>query len=293
VIQGVYVPLLTAFTDDGGVDVAACVAHAQWSVDCGVDGLVPFGTSGEGPSLSFDERLRVLDALLGALPDTPIVATVTDPSLDAALHLIEACNDRPLQAVMVLPPFYFRPVSDEPLARFFEPIVAASQHPVLLYHIPELAPAIPLTLVERLPIWGVKDSGGDLAYTRAVIESGKPVMVGAEHTIVDAVLAGAAGTIAGTANVLPEHLSAAVARAKAGDEVGARQAIWQLLDFRDELLSRLAPLEWLSALKVLATARHGIPLGGGRPPVPTVASETVRDVVPRMREALDRLVALA
>jgi dihydrodipicolinate synthase/N-acetylneuraminate lyase len=124
------------------------------------------------------------------------------------------------------------------------------------------------------------------------MDSGKPVMVGAEHTIVDAVVAGAVGTIAGTANVLPEHLSAAVARAKAGDEVGARQAIRHLLDFRDELLSRLAPLEWLSALKILATARHGVPLGGGRPPIPTVASETVRDVVPHMREALDRLMAL-
>jgi 4-hydroxy-tetrahydrodipicolinate synthase len=293
VIEGVYVPLLTAFTEEGDVDVAACVAHAEWAVDRGVNGLVPFGTSGEGPSLSFDERVRVLDALTAALPDTPIVATVTDPSLDGALRLIEACNERPLQAVMVLPPFYFHPVPDESLSRFFEPIVARSEHPVLLYHIPELAPAIPLTLVERLPIWGMKDSGGDLAYTRAVIDSGKPVMVGAEHTIVDAVLAGAAGTIAGTANVLPEHLSAAVTRAQAGDEVGARQAIRQLLDFRDELLSRLAPLEWVSALKLLATARHGTPLGGGRPPVPTVATETVAQVVPLMRDALDRLVALA
>ena len=292
-IEGVYVPLLTAFTDDGSVDVPACVSHAQWAVDRGVNGLVPFGTSGEGPSLSFDERLRVLNALETTLPDTPIVATVTDPSLDGALRLIEAFNDRPLQAVMVLPPFYFRPVAEESLRRFFEPILAASEHPVLLYHIPDLAPAIPLSLVESLPIWGVKDSGGDLAYTRAVVGAGKAVVVGAEHTIVDAVLAGALGTIAGTANVLPEHLLAAVARAQTGDEVGARQVLRQLVDFRDDLLSRLAPLEWVSALKVLATARHGTPLGGGRPPVPTVASATVRELVPRMCEALDRLVALA
>lgn len=292
-IDGVYVPLLTAFTTDAGVDPAASAAHAQWTVENGADGLVPFGTTGEGPSLSYDERLRLLDALHAALPATPIVATVTESSLDGALRLVRAYNDRPLQAVMVLPPYYFRPVTTDGLARFFEPIVAASRHPVVLYHIPEFAPAVPISLVESLPIWGVKDSGGDLAYTMDVIGTGKGVVVGAEHTIVDAVLAGAAGTIAGTANLLPEHLSAAVTRARDGDEAGARQALRQLLDFRNEFVARLGPLEWLPALKILATARHGVALGGARPPVPDVAQRTVLDLVPMLHDTLDRLVASA
>ena len=58
-IEGVYVPLLTAFTEEGDVDVAACVAHAEWAVDRGVNGLVPFGTSGEVSSRKRPRAARV------------------------------------------------------------------------------------------------------------------------------------------------------------------------------------------------------------------------------------------
>ena len=67
-ISGVYVPLLTAFAPDGRADPGACAEHARWLVAAGVDGLVPFGTSGEGPSLSLREKRAVLDALVAERP---------------------------------------------------------------------------------------------------------------------------------------------------------------------------------------------------------------------------------
>ncbi len=138
-------------------------------------------------------------------------------------------------------------------------ILAASIHPVLLYHIPEFGPPVPVPLVAELPVWGVKDSGGDLSYTRAVLAAGKQVMVGAEHTIVDAVQAGAAGSIPGLANVLPEHLVAVVAAARAGNTAAAGKILGQALAFRDEMLGALGPFEWMSAMKLLAqrAARGG------------------------------------
>ncbi len=292
-MHGVYVPLLTAFTPDGRLDAGASAAHAEWVAARGVQGVVPFGSTGEGPSLSLDERVVVLDRLSAAIPRTPLVPTITESSLDTALRTVAAYNDRALEAVMILPPYYFRPVTADMMRAFLEPLIAASRHPVLLYHIPEFGPAVPAGLAAELDVWGVKDSGGDLAYTREVLATGRNVMVGAEHTIVDAVLSGARGTIAGFANVLPEHLVAAVAETQAGAESTARAALAEMLDFRADLMSRLQPMQWVMALKQLATERHGIPLGGPRPPVPPVDPEVVAATVPALHAVVQRLAAVA
>jgi 4-hydroxy-tetrahydrodipicolinate synthase len=285
VISGVYVPLLTAFAANGGVDAGASAGHARWLVEAGVDGLVPFGTSGEGPSLSLREKRAVLDALVAALPGVPVLPAITDASLDGALQLVEAINDLPAAGVLLLPPHYYRPASDDGLRRFAERVLAASRHPVLLYHIPGLAPGVPVQAVAELPVWGVKDSGGELSYTRAVLAAGKQVMVGAEHTIVDAIGAGALGAIPALANVLPEHLLAACAAARDGNAAAANDIVAQALRFRSSMLAVTGPLQWISALKVLAERRHGLSLGGVRAPLPSAPAavagleQALRDVV--------------
>ena len=284
---GVYAPLLTAFGTSGAVDQKATAAHAQWLAERGVTGVVPFGTSGEGPSLSVREKLATLGALIAALPGTRVVPAVAENSLDSALELVATINDMPVAGVLVLPPYYFRPPVD--LARYLRAVVEASRHPVLLYHIPELAPAIPVELVADLPVWGVKDSGGDLAYTRAVLAASRGVFVGAETTIVEAVTAGASGTIAGFANVLPEHLLAAVASARAGNPADAAARLAPALKVRAELLRHAGPLEWIGLLKALAEHRHGIPMGGVRPPVPQAAAAVAAALAPMVDAALRQL----
>jgi 4-hydroxy-tetrahydrodipicolinate synthase len=288
VVSGVYVPMLTAYDASGRPDPGACGAHARWLVDAGVDGLVPFGSTGEGPSLSLREKLAVLDGLAEAVPGTPIVPAVTESSLDAALAMVESVNDQDAAAIMLLPPYYFRPLTEDGLRRYFGRVVGASRHPVLLYHIPSFAPAVPVPLVAELPVWGVKDSGGDLAYTVDVLAAGKNVMVGAEHTIVDAVAAGAQGSIPGLANVLPEHLVATVAAARAGDTETASEILTVALKFRDDMMAATEPLEWVSAMKLLAQSRHGVPLGGVRAPLPLGPV----DIVDRFGPALADLLAV-
>ncbi len=291
-ISGVYVPLLTAFAADGRVDPGACAAHAAWLAEAGVDGLVPFGTSGEGPSLSLREKRAVLAALAAAVPGVPLLPAITEASLDSALQLVEAVNDLPAAGVLVLPPFYYRPLPDDGLRRFAERVLAVSRHPVLLYHIPELAPPVPVRAVAELPVWGVKDSGGELSYTQAVLAAGKQVMVGAEHTIAAAVSAGAQGTIPALANVLPEHLLAACAAAREGDAAAAGQIMAQALGFRSSMLALTGPLEWIPALKVLAESRHGVAFGGSRAPVPP-APAAVAGLAAALRETVAGLAAIS
>lgn len=282
-ISGVYVPLLTAFASDGAVDPGAFARQAEWLASRGADGLVPFGSTGEGPSLSLREKQALLEALAAAVPGLPVVPAVTDPSLDGALQLVEIINDIDATAIMLLPPFYFRQYGADGLRRFAEPVLAASRHPVIFYHIPEFAPPVPADLVASMPVWGVKDSGGDLAYTRAVLATGKQVMVGIESTVVEAVTAGASGTIAGLANVLPEPMLAAYAAAAEGREADGHQVLAPALAFRDELLAAGRPVAWVSMMKRLAEERHGIPLGGVRAPLPDADAGAL---LPSLRELL-------
>lgn len=291
VIHGVYVPLLTAFDQAGRIDAGAYAAYAQWQASRGVDGLVPFGTSGEGPSLSMRERLAILARLPDAVPGTPLIPAVMESSLDAALEFVSAVNDIPAAGVLVLPPYYFRPVLPDQLRRFVEPLVAASRHPVLLYHIPEFGPPVPVETVARLPVWGVKDSGGDIRYTRSVREAGRDVMVGAEPTLIEAIGLGAAGAISGLANLLPEHLVAACAAARAGDPGTATAVLAPALSFQARLMAscRTSPVEWICIAKRLTERRSGVFLGDVRPPVPHAPDGASDGLVPYLEAVLAEL----
>jgi 4-hydroxy-tetrahydrodipicolinate synthase len=270
------------------VDPAGFARQAEWLAARGVDGLVPFGSTGEGPSLSLREKRVLLDALASAVPGVPLLPAITGASLDDALQLVELINDLPAAGIMLLPPFYFRPMDDAALRRYTEPVLAASRHPVILYHIPEFAPAVPIETVAALPVWGVKDSGGDLAYTRAVLATGKQAMVGIEPTIVEAIGAGASGTIAGLANVLPEPLLGACAAAADGRPADAHAMLAPALAFRDLMLTAGPPLGWVSVLKRLAEERHGIPLGPVRAPLPPAAAAADK-LLPSLRDVLAQL----
>ena len=279
-ISGVYVPMLTPFDRQGQVDTGAYGAFAQWLASRGVDGLVPFGSTGEGPSLSMRERLAALAKLPDAVPGTSLIPAITESSLEAVLEFVAAVNELPATAIMVLPPYYFRPLASDDLRRFIEPVLAASRHPVLLYHIPQFGPPVPvdaLTALAGPSLWGGKDSGGDITNTKAVLAAGANVMVGSERTLVEAVGLGASGGICGLANLLPEHLLAAYAAAKAGDPGRGEALLAPALAFLQQLIdtSPGSPVAWIPVAKQLAGQRSGVDLGGVRPPIPPAPSADV------------------
>jgi dihydrodipicolinate synthase/N-acetylneuraminate lyase len=295
VISGVYVPLLTPFDHQGTVDTGAYGAFAQWLVSRGVDGVVPFGSTGEGPSLSLRERLAVLATLPEAVPGTELIPAVTESSLDAVLEFVAAVNDLPATAIMVLPPYYFRPLAADDLRRFMEPVLAASRHPVLLYHIPVFGPPVPVEAITALAgpkLWGVKDSSGDIANTKAVLDAGANVLVGSEARLVEAVGLGAAGGICGLANLLPEHLVAAYAAAKAGDPAQGDAILAPALKFLQQMVDACpgSPVAWIPVAKQLAGQRSGVDLGGVRPPVPPAdGTATAAALTPSLEAVLSEL----
>jgi dihydrodipicolinate synthase/N-acetylneuraminate lyase len=263
-IEGVYVANVTPFKDDASlsVDVDSYLAHVSWLEEMGVRGIVPFGTNGEGPSVSLPEKLRVLEALFARDLSVQVIPTVMQGNLPDTLEMLGALEDYPVAAVLVLPPYYFKPATAEGLRRFYEPVLASTRHPVIVYHIPKYAVPLPEEVVTGLPVWGVKDSGGEPGYAEAVLEAGRGVLIGTEDDLWRRLNLGARGVISALANFIPEKILELYRMVASGDEAGGKALSEELQQARAMTKEYASP----AVLKRLAEARHGAPMGTVRPP---------------------------
>ncbi|MBB3083942.1 dihydrodipicolinate synthase family protein [Geodermatophilus sabuli] len=263
-LEGVYVANVTPFRDDArySIDVDAYLAHVRWLAGQGVTGVIPFGTNGEGPSVSASEKRTVLRALLADPGGLYVVPTVAEGNLPDTLDLLAELEDLPVRAVMVLPPYFFKPVSAEGLRPFYERVLAATRHPVVVYHVPKYAVPVPADLVTSLPVWGVKDSGGEAGYAATVSAAGKGVLVGTEDDL-PARLPTAQGAISALANIVPEQVVALYGHVRGGRSAEAAALSAHLQRVRAMTKEHAAP----GVLKRVAQRRHGHPMGTVRPPL--------------------------
>jgi 4-hydroxy-tetrahydrodipicolinate synthase len=216
-IRGVLAPAVTPFKPDLSFDRERFISHCQWllSKNCG---LAVFGTTSEANSLSAKERMILLDALVGArvdpsrmMPGTGCCSIIE--TVDLTAHAIRhGCA-----GVLMLPPFYYKDVSEEGLYRYFSEVVQRvgdSRLKIYLYHIPPVAiVGVTPKLVERLlkaypsAIAGMKDSSGDWNNTKTFLDAfskdGFDVFVGSESFLLANMRNGGAGTISAAANVNP------------------------------------------------------------------------------------------
>jgi dihydrodipicolinate synthase/N-acetylneuraminate lyase len=263
-LEGVYVANVTPFLDDDrySIDHGSYGAHVRWLADHGVTGIIPFGTNGEGPSIAAREKRPVFEALAEAGGELQIVATVAEANLPDTLDQLAFLDDLPLRAVMVMPPYYFKPVETEGLKIFYERVLAATRHPVVIYHIPKYAIPIPTDLVISLPVWGVKDSGGEAGYAETLHAAGKGVLIGTEDDLPGR-LPTAAGCISALANIVPEQVVALYAHVRAGRTEEAAKLSDHLLKVRAMTKEYASP----GILKRVAEERHGHAMGTVRPPL--------------------------
>jgi 4-hydroxy-tetrahydrodipicolinate synthase len=217
-ITGVLAPVLTPFRADLSPDPERFVSHCRWLLAHGCAGLAPFGTTSEANSLSVEERERLLDALVEAgIPPARLVPGTGCSALPDSVRLTVHAVRRGCAGVLMLPPFYYKGVSDEGLHRAFGEVierVGDDRLRVYLYHIPPVAQVgIGPALVERLlrgygrAIAGMKDSSGDFANTKRMIDlfaaQGFDVFVGSERFLLENLRAGGVGCITATGNVNP------------------------------------------------------------------------------------------
>jgi 4-hydroxy-tetrahydrodipicolinate synthase len=277
------VPSVTPFADDGTIHVDALIAHCEWLLTSGASGLMLFGTTGEGPSLSVAEKVTTAKAVIAAFPDVPVIASVMENALPDILDAVRAFNQLPLAATLVLPPSYFRETQTDGMRALFELIVSVCEHPLIAYHIPGLAPAVAPSIVVDLPLWGAKDSGGDITYTDAIVAGGKPVMVGAEPLLLASMQHGASGGICGVGNVAPSLIAAVCRAARDGRIDDAQRMLDVVVRLQRAVIDAAPDMEWIAAFKLIAESLHGFDLGGVRAPL-----RARRDyLTPGVRQALD------
>ena len=222
-IRGVLAPVVMPFRADLSPDSERFIAHCQWllSQNCG---LAPFGTNSEANSMSGEERMTLLDALLAAGVDPSRMMPGTGCcSITETVQLTTHAVKHGCAGALMLPPFYYKNVSDEGLYRYFSEViqrVGDTRLKIYLYHIPPVAiVGITPKLVERLlkaypnAIAGMKDSSGDWNNTKTFLDafaggncpsgSDFDVFVGSESFLLANMRNGGAGTISATANVNP------------------------------------------------------------------------------------------
>ena len=219
--SGVLSPAVTAFTGQLEIDAERTVAHFKWLLQKGCDALVVFGTTSEANSLSVAERTSFLEyAVSSGIDPRTLLPGTGCCSLPDSVVLSKHAIGLGCPGVLMLPPFYYKAVSDEGLFRYFATLierVGDDRLRIYLYHIPPISQVgISFDLIERLTaefpgvVIGIKDSSGDWEHTRQLIDrfapSGFRVFPGNEMHLLPALRAGGKGCISAFANYAPALL---------------------------------------------------------------------------------------
>lgn len=214
-LHGLFAPTLTPFHADLSVDFDRWIAHSKWLLESGCHGLCPFGTTSEANSLGLDERMEMLERLIDAgVPAEKLMPGTGMCAIPDAVKLTGHAVKLGCAGVLLLPPFYYKGMSDDGLfASIAEVIerVGDERLRVYLYHIPPVAQVgFSLSLIERLikaypqTVVGIKDSSGDWNNQQAILKAfpGFGTFSGSERFLLDNLRLGGAGSINAVANVI-------------------------------------------------------------------------------------------
>ncbi len=279
--SGVLAAGLTPLHTDFSLAHDALARHVQWLLANGCDGVLLFGTTGEGLSLAIEERVEGLDAVLssGLVAEQLLVGTGAS-ALPDAIRLTREATERGVGGVLVLPPFHFREISPKGLYRFYDRLVQGVGDAALrlyFYHFPELSGVpIPFDLIQQLhddypeQIAGIKDSSGEWDHTEALCRDFLELQVfsGTERLLLPVLRAGGAGCISATANVTAPLAAQVVSDWR--DETSPESPQERLTNLR----TLFASVPSIQALKSLLARHHDDPnWATARPPLAPLTDE--------------------
>lgn len=280
---GLSCAITTPMRRDGSVNLPALAKHAQWVLANGCDSVTLFGTTGEASSLTMAERHQMLGAVLGTgiAPEKQLLAGVCATALGDAVDQANMALDAGCRGLLVLPPFYFKGVSDDGLfawhAAFIERLKGRAKG-LFVYHIPSQSNTpISVDLVSRLKkafpeaIAGVKDSSADWATQEAFLKAHSAdlaILVGDETLLARSVRDGGEGSICGVSNCVPGWLRPLVYEGKDDPNVVA-------------LVKAIVSMPIIPAVKALAAHIHGAgdEFSTVRAPLPALSAEQHRRLI--------------
>ena len=276
-ISGVYCASTTPVAADLSPDLGALVTHARALITDGCDGIALLGTTGEANSFSVAERRAILEASVAGVGADRLLPGTGVNALPETIELTRHALSLGVTRVVMLPPNYYKGVSDEGLFRSYANVIEAVGDPrlqVVLYHIPQVS-GVPIShdLIDRLirefpeTVVGIKDSAGKIENMQEMIARfpGFSVLAGADPLLLPLMGMGGAGCITATSNLVADSL-ATIFRQHANpahaSEVASAQA--RINAFRDLSNSYVQ----IPAIKAMVAFRHGDALWARtRPPL--------------------------
>jgi len=264
--QGIWPAMLTPLNEALNIDHAKLAAHAQSLLKAGCGGVTIFGTTGEGPSFSVRERKEALEQLIASgFPADQIMVSTSCAALVETTELTQHAVDLGVHGCLVLPPFFFKGVSDEGIFNGYVQVIEGvnrSQWRLYLYHIPQvigvsLSHDVIQKLINRYPklIVGIKDSACDQAHSVSLAKAFMPpltVYVGFEPDLSTMGPLGSTGAISGLANFMPRVVHRMVLSSQDTHTANDAKRV-------DDMLALLKSHSLMPALKgVMAALSHDV-----------------------------------
>ena len=236
--RGVAPALVTPFTSDDDIDEAAFRRLIDTQIESGVSALVVLGTTGENPTITEDERHRIVDAALGAADGrVPVIVGTGTNNTDESVAFSKAAVDAGADGLLVVGPYYNKP-SQAGFAAHVETIATAAEAPIILYNVPgrtsfNIAPETALHLAEEVPhVAGIKEASGDIEQIDDLLAhrpDGFGVYSGDDEMTLPLLAMGGDGAVSVISNALPGPFCELVAAGLDDDLATARDRHAELL----------------------------------------------------------------
>jgi 4-hydroxy-tetrahydrodipicolinate synthase len=292
-IGGVFCAAATPLDAKGTADHAAFAAHCRALIEEGCHGVALLGTTGEANSFGLSERMEILEKVIEAeIAPSALLPGTGQTSLTDTILLTRHAVDAGVRGVLLLPPFYYKGVSEEGLFRSFARViegVGRERLRVILYHIPQMSGvAIPHTVIARLReafpgiVVGVKDSSGDFSNMQEMARRfpGFGVLAGADPLLLPVLQAGGAGCITASSNLIATDLRFVFDNWSDPDKAEAVAAAQDRIVRWRELTNAYVQLPTVKAM--LARRRGAENWHRVRPPLVELTDEEREDIWARM-----------
>jgi 4-hydroxy-tetrahydrodipicolinate synthase len=288
IIQGSLPAIVTPMHADGSLDLPRLKSLVDWHIREGSDGIVVVGTTGESPTVNFDEHCRLIETVVEqAAGRVPVIAGTGANSTSEAIELAGFAKKSGATAHLSVVPYYNKP-TQEGLYLHFKSIAEAVDLPLMLYNVPgrtgaDLANDTTLRLAKVPGIVGIKDATGNIERGTDLLKRAPQsfsVLSGDDATALALTLLGGHGVISVTANVAPRLMHEMIAAGLAGDLATARTINFRLLSLHRHLFveANPIPVKW-------ACVQMGLIEDGLRLPMTTLSPEHHERVRSALREA--------
>ena len=255
---GVFPAMTTPFTADGRIDHETLAADAQRLEDAGVAGLVPAGSTGESATLTHDEHVEVVETVVEAVDDVPVIAGSGSNSTHEAVDLSRRAAGAGADALLLISPYYNKP-EQAGLIEHYRAVADAVDLPQIVYNVPSrtgqnIQPETVAELAAHENIRAYKAASGDIAQISEVIEHTRnedlAVLSGDDALTLPVCTLGGRGVISVAGNVEPERTVELVDAALAGDLDRARERHFELSPLFRHMFAETNPIPVKAAMAI-------------------------------------------